>query len=79
MVSYSNPVTQKVFLTLKPLTGELMAQGILKAQFAHLGLSQDTLKMSDLPRLADEIKKGLTTFIGSDAANQVAARIRAIV
>jgi hypothetical protein len=56
-----------------------MAQGILKAQFARLGINQDTLKTSDLPRLADEIKKGLTTFIGTDAANQVAARIRAII
>lgn len=78
MISYSNPITQKVFLILKPLTGEFMAQGILKTQFNHLGINQDSLSVKDLPRLADEIRKGLGTFVGGDAANQVTAKIKSI-
>ncbi|MHC1702324.1 MAG: hypothetical protein AB9846_00320 [Tenuifilaceae bacterium] len=78
MIAYTNPITQKVFLILKPLTGEMMAQGILKVQFNHLGINQDALKTGDLPKLADEIQKGLIAFIGKDAAGQVAAKIRSV-
>lgn len=78
MITYNNPITQKVFLILKPLTGEFMAQGILKTQFNHLGINQDSLSSKDLPKLSEEIQKGLVAFIGSDAAKQIAAKIKSI-
>jgi len=78
MATYKNPYTQKVFSILEPLTGDFMAQGILKTQFKNLSLDQDSIKQSDLTRLADAIRKGLAAFIGSAAAEQVANKIRNI-
>jgi len=78
MIQYSNPYTQKVYQLLIPLTGDFMAQGILKTQFKNLGIDQDTLKISDLPKLAEAIKKGLSAFIGAAAAEQVSLKIKSI-
>ncbi|NLF41170.1 MAG: hypothetical protein GX587_00575 [Bacteroidales bacterium] len=76
MVQYKNPLTQKVFQLLMPLTGDFMAQGILKTQFKNMGIDQDTLKITDLPKLAEAVKKGLSAFIGAAAAEQVALKIK---
>lgn len=78
MIAYNNPLTQQVFLVLKPLTGEFMAQSILKTKFNALGINQDSLKTSDLSKLAEEIRKGLSTFLGNDVANQVSAKIKTL-
>lgn len=78
MIQYKNPLTQKVFLLLMPLTGDFMAQGILKTQFKNLGIEQDALKITDLPKLAEAVKKGLSAFIGAAAAEQVALKIKSL-
>lgn len=78
MATYKNPYTQKVFSILEPLTGDFMAQGILKTQFKNLNLDPESLKVTDLPKLADAIRKGLAAFVGSAAAEQVATKIKNI-
>lgn len=55
-----------------------MAQGILKTQFKNLGIEQDALKITDLPKLAEAVKKGLSAFIGAAAAEQVALKIKSL-
>ena len=78
MTTYENNYIEKVYLVIKPLTGEFMAKNILKAQLNQLGINQNSLKASDLPKLAEGIKKGLASFIGADAANQISAKIKSI-
>ena len=78
MTTYENPYIEKVYSIIKPLTGEFMTKNILKAQFNQLGINQSTLKASDLPKLAEGIKKGLASFTGADVANQISSKIKSI-
>lgn len=78
MAEYSNPLTQKVFEILKPLMGSFMAQGAMKSQFNKLNINQDSLTRNDLARLADELGKGLNSFLGSNVTQQVVTKIKSI-
>lgn len=78
MTQYTNPLTQKVFDILKPLVGVYMAQGVLKVLFGRLGISDASLSKNDLPKLADELSKGLVTFLGSDVTNRIVAQIKSL-
>lgn len=75
MTIFQNKYTQAVYDILEPLLGKSMAQGAVKAQIKAIGSSEETLTLSDLPKLSEGVKKGLVIFIGSDAAQKVAAQI----
>ncbi len=75
MTVYQNKYTQAVFEILEPLLGKSMAQGAVKAQIRAIGSTEETLTLSDLPKLSEGVKKGLVIFIGSDAAQKVATQI----
>ncbi len=75
MKIYDNKYTQAIFDILEPLVGKSMAQGAVKAQIKAIGSTEETLTQSDLPKLSEGVKKGLVIFIGSDAAQKVAAQI----
>jgi hypothetical protein len=79
MKAYSNPYTQKVYEILEPLVGDMMARGTIKSQSTALGCNEESFKQTDIPRLAEGVKKGLVIFIGSDTASKVAAKISQIV
>lgn len=76
MTTYNNTYVQQIFALLTPLVGEFMAKGIIKSQVQKLGKTEDDLSKGDLPRLADDIRKGLVAFIGSDLATKVADKIK---
>jgi hypothetical protein len=78
MKHYDNEYAQKVHEILSPLVGDMMSQGIIKSQTAALGIKEELLSKSDMPRLADGVKKGLVIFLGSDTATKVAERISQI-
>lgn len=78
MISYQNTITQKIFQIIAPLIGELMAAGVLKSQAKKIGVTEETLMAKHLPQLSVEIQRGLTTFIGSDAAARIAEKIKNI-
>ncbi len=76
MTTYSNPYMQQIFALLTPLVGEFMAKGIIKSQVQKLGKTENDLTRADLFRLAEDIRKGLVAFIGSDLAAKVADKIK---
>lgn len=75
MITYKNSYTQKIYTIRIPLIGDFMARGVLKTQTSKLGLNEETISKKDLPNLADNIRRGLLAFLGSDGARQVASKI----
>ncbi len=75
MKSYTNQYTQKVYEIISPLLGEMMAQGTIKSRTAVIGVNEETLKKTDLPLLAEEIRKGLVVFLGGEVASVVSSKI----
>jgi hypothetical protein len=78
MTNYNNPYVEKIFALLKPLVGEMMANGIISSQSKKLGVDVEKLTVQHLSVLADNIKNGLILFIGSEAAETVSKEIREI-
>jgi len=76
MTTYSNTYAQQIFNLLSPLVGDFMAKGVLKSQVQRLGKTEESITKEDLPRLADDISKGLVVFVGTDVAQKVAAKIK---
>jgi hypothetical protein len=75
MKGYNNSYTQKIYASLVPLVGEIVAQGVLKTQSTRLGKDVESLTHTDGPQIVEGLKKGLTIFMGSDAASQIANKI----
>ncbi len=75
MNAYTNEYAQKIYNILAPMVGDLMSKSIIKSNTAKLGIKEDSIQLSNLPILAAEMKKGLTVFLGSGAAETVALRI----
>jgi hypothetical protein len=75
MKIYNNPYTQKIYVSLVPLLGEIVAQGVLKSQSNKLGKDSESLNHSDSTKIVEGLKKGLSIFMGSEAASQIANKI----
>lgn len=78
MSSYNNIYAQKIYEILVPLIGDMMTKGTLKTQASKLGITEEAIAPNHLPALAEELRKGLVAFLGSDAAKAVAAKILSI-
>jgi hypothetical protein len=78
MSSYNNIYAQKIYEVLVPLIGDMMTKGTLKTQSGKLGITEESIAPNHLPALAEEIRKGLVAFLGSDAAKTVASKITSI-
>ena len=76
---YNNRYCQEIYKLIEPLLGDLMTQNILKFQIKKLGKTEETVEVSDLPKLAEAFKSGLTIFLGSEASGNVADRISKIL
>ena len=78
MTQYTNSYAQKAHEIIAPLMGELMTHSVLKIQAKKIGKDVESLRMEDMPILADSMKTGLAIFLGSDAAKNIALRIAQI-
>jgi hypothetical protein len=78
MRTYTNPYSQKIYLIITPLIGDLMAAGVLKTQTQKLGITEEQLTSRHLPQLAEGIRQGLNLFLGTEVASQVAKKITEI-
>lgn len=75
MKTYNNSISQKIYNILSPLIGDIMAQGVLKSQSEKIGATDESIGIAQLPKLSEEIRKGLVLFIGSEKAKTIAQRI----
>ena len=55
-----------------------MAAGVLKTQTKNIGIDEESIKHDHLEPLSEGIKKGLSLFLGSDAAQKVCEQIKII-
>jgi hypothetical protein len=79
MKEYTNLYAKKIHDILVPLVGSLVAQSFLKLNATKIGKTEETLVRSDLQAISEGIKKGLLTFVGTDAANKIAIKISEII
>jgi hypothetical protein len=75
MKTYNNSISQNIYNILSPLIGDIMAQGVLKSQSEKIGATDESISVAHLPKLSEEIRKGLVLFLGSDKAKLIAQRI----
>ncbi|MBN2484713.1 MAG: hypothetical protein JXB34_01945 [Bacteroidales bacterium] len=78
MKKYENPLTNNICQVLSPLIGDMMASGVIKAQATKLGITEESILPAHLPVLAEAIEKGLVIFLGSEVAQQVGEKIKAL-
>ncbi len=78
MKTYNNPLAQKIHDIMLPLVGDFMASGVLKIQAKNIGIDEASIKHDHLEPLSEGIKKGLSLFLGSDAAQKVCEQIKII-
>jgi hypothetical protein len=76
---YRNKYSQEIYQIIEPLLGDLMTQNVLKLQTKMIGKTEETMIASDLPKLAESIRTGLSIFLGSEASKNIAAKILKIV
>jgi hypothetical protein len=78
MKTYINPYSQKIYFILSPLIGDVMSQAVIRTQSQKIGATDESLSQKQIPILAEEIRKGLVLFIGSESAKQVSQKIAEI-
>jgi hypothetical protein len=71
MRTYTNPYSQKIYLIITPLIGDLMAAGVLKTQTQKLGITEEQLTSRHLPQLAEGIRQGLNLFLGNNTQKAI--------
>lgn len=79
MSTYTNHYAEKIFLILSPLVGIVMTKTIIHLQSSKMGINEEQLTREDMSLIAENIRKGLVTFLGSESANLVANKIANIV
>jgi hypothetical protein len=77
-MAYTNEYIQKIYEILIPLIGGLIARATINSNISALGIKEESVSRNDLPLLAEHIKKGLVVFLGSDAAEKVALKIKSL-
>jgi hypothetical protein len=75
MKNYTNLYTQKLFTELHPLVGTIVAQSVLKRLAEKIGKTEETLSIKDSAEIVNGLEKGLSVFLGSEAAGEAARRI----
>ncbi|MDD5066618.1 MAG: hypothetical protein PHF84_06180 [bacterium] len=71
----SNPICEKIIDLLTPNLGKNMAIATLDVQTQKIGKTSDTLSRQDLFSLSEKIKTGIKIFVGTEKANEIAAKI----
>lgn len=75
MSTYKNHYAEQIFIILSPLVGAVMAKTIVHLQSTKMGISEEQLTRDYMHLIADNIRKGLVTFLGSESAAVVANKI----
>ncbi len=78
MGNVKNIVIQEVYTILDPLIGHFMAKSILTTYGKKYGFTDETIDYIHLPKIAEELQRGLAAFIGKEAANVLATKVKNI-
>ncbi|HEX3009847.1 MAG TPA: hypothetical protein VHO90_19750 [Bacteroidales bacterium] len=78
MSEYNNKYTQKLYTELHPLVGSIVAKSVLKNLAGKIGKTEETLSPGDSDEIAKSVEKGLTVFVGAEAAGNISRKISEI-
>ncbi len=78
METRKNAITLKIYSILTPLLGERMVKNILNRIAKQNNFTEDTISEVHLPKISEEIQKGLIIFLGKEAATKIASNISTI-
>jgi hypothetical protein len=73
-----NQLLEKTVEILSAYLGAMVAKSSIKLHCKNLGIEPEALDKSSLPRVATEIQKGLTVFVGADKAKVISEQISAL-
>ncbi len=75
---YQNLLTNKIFESLVPLVGKIMAESIIKVQMQKLNLDPEKLTAGQLAAIADKFASNTKIFVGTEKAGQLGALLRGL-
>lgn len=75
MSTYTNHYAEQIFGILSPLVGAVMSKTIIHLQCSKMGIDEEQLTRDYMHLIAENIRKGLITFLGSESASVVANKI----
>jgi hypothetical protein len=75
MNPYSNPFSKQIYEMISPLVGDMMSRGALRAQCKKLSIDEESIKRENLNEISKGIKLGLTLFLGTEGAHNIAEKI----
>lgn len=75
MSAFANIYAQKIYDIISPFIGDLMAKGAIRSQCKKLNIAEDQIQKRDIPLIAENIRKAMIMFVGSENANTLANKI----
>ncbi len=75
---YQNTLTNKIYDSLVPLVGKIMAESIIKVQMQKLNLDPEKLTTGELATIADKFAAHTKIFVGTEKAGQLGALLRGL-
>jgi len=69
-------VIEVIGRTIAPVVGETVATTTGQMHCRRLGINDGTITAADLERLLASVEKGLTVFVGNQAAGKAIAKVR---
>ena len=69
-------VIEVIARTIGPVVGETVAATTGQMHCRRLGINDGTITSADLDRLLVSVEKGLTVFVGNQAASKAIAKVR---
>jgi hypothetical protein len=73
-----NQLLDKTMEILSSYLGNMVAKSTLKLHCGRLGIAPEALDKAMLPRIAAEMLKGLSIFVGAEKAMAIAEQIKAL-
>ena len=69
-------VIEVIGRTIAPMVGDTIAATTGQMHCRRLGINDGTISSADLDRLLASVERGLTVFVGNQAASKAVARVR---
>lgn len=73
-----NPLAQDIEDVLGPMVGLVLARVSVELESKRIGKSPESIAVTDLPKLADNLAVQLRLLVGRDIADAAAQRVRTL-
>lgn len=73
-----NHLAQQIEETLRPVVGTVLATVCVDVESKRIGKDPETIALSDLPEISDNLISALRLVVGQSMAESAAEKVRAI-